>query len=44
MLSGIGGRDEAFTVPTGRDDEAKHASSVDPRCAEAAPGARHRYP
>jgi error-prone DNA polymerase len=31
MLRRIGGMDETFSMPTGRGDEAKHASRPDPR-------------
>jgi error-prone DNA polymerase len=31
MLHQIGGLDEAFNVPTGRGDEARHAGGPDPR-------------
>lgn len=31
LLRKVGGLDEAFTIPTGRGDQAKHAGGPDPR-------------
>jgi error-prone DNA polymerase len=31
LLNGVGGRNEAFTLPAGRGDEARHPGGPDPR-------------